>query len=61
MERETGEIEKEWTHQFSIEIVVPDRSHGKKSGSIGSKETNENPKSERLELCTLRKRRSIED
>lgn len=47
-------------HQFGIEIVVPDRSHGKRIGSIGSEERNENPKSEILELCTLRIRR-IED
>jgi hypothetical protein len=29
---------------------VSDRSHGKKIGSIGSEERNENPKNERLEF-----------
>lgn len=33
---------KAWTHQFSIEIVVPDRSHVKRIGSIGREKRGPN-------------------
>jgi hypothetical protein len=42
------EKEKQRKYQFCIEIVVSDRSHGKKIGWIGSEERNENPKKRKI-------------
>jgi len=56
LEKEREESKRSgWAHQFGIEVVVSDRSHGMRIGSIGNEERNEkNPIRERSEIWTLR-------